>query len=157
MSDDERDWRAPDAKRMTFDEMAARAQYEWDRAEKAEAEAANYSARIEALEAELPRALTEQRRRLCAEHDKDREELKRVRQVAKDLIEAGKARAAAAERALAEAVEVMRPFGDLSQRYDDTVSDGWVSWFEFITDHARPSETECKAARAFVQQHEGKK
>jgi chromosome segregation ATPase len=56
-------------------------------------------------------------------------------------------------RALAEAVEVMRPFADLSQQYDDTVNDGWVSWFEFITDHAWPSETECKSARAFIKEH----
>jgi hypothetical protein len=38
---------------MTFDEMAARAQYEWERAEAAEAEAKQYADRIEELEAKL--------------------------------------------------------------------------------------------------------
>lgn len=47
---------------------------------------------LEAKDAECSQALTEQRRRLCAEHDKDRAELKRVRQVAKDEIAAAEAR-----------------------------------------------------------------
>lgn len=43
--------------------------------------------------------------------------------------------------------EVVEPFADLAQRYDDTVSDGWVSWAEFVADHAWPTETNCRAAR----------
>jgi hypothetical protein len=48
--DDESDksWRYPNAKKMTFDEMTARAQYEWQRAEDAEAEVRALHARADA-------------------------------------------------------------------------------------------------------------
>jgi hypothetical protein len=48
--DDESDksWRDPNAKKMTFDEMTARAQYEWQRAEDAEAEVRALHARADA-------------------------------------------------------------------------------------------------------------
>jgi hypothetical protein len=57
-------WRDPNAKRMTFDEMTARAQYEWERAEAAEAEAIVYAEERDALKAEVERlrgVLTEMR------------------------------------------------------------------------------------------------
>ena len=54
---DDKPWRAPDAKPMTFDEMAARAQYEWERAEAAEAEARAYAAERDALAEKLARAV----------------------------------------------------------------------------------------------------
>jgi hypothetical protein len=61
MSDEQdKPWRMPDAKQMTFDEMAARAQYEWERAEAAEAEAEVYAAERDTLTdrvAELEAAL----------------------------------------------------------------------------------------------------
>lgn len=53
MSDDDKDWRAPDAKPMTFDQMTARAQYEWDRAEKAEAEALHCAQALTGARAEI--------------------------------------------------------------------------------------------------------
>lgn len=40
MDDDWPEWREPNAKRMTFDDMARRAQHEWQRAEAAEEEVA---------------------------------------------------------------------------------------------------------------------
>ena len=43
------DYRDPDAKRITFDEMASRAQYEWQRAEDAEAECWVLARQIETL------------------------------------------------------------------------------------------------------------
>jgi hypothetical protein len=48
--DDESDksWRDPNAKKMTFDEMTARAQYEWQGAEDAEAEVRALHARADA-------------------------------------------------------------------------------------------------------------
>jgi hypothetical protein len=48
-------WRDPNAKRMTFDEMTSRAQYEWERAEAAEAEAIVYAEERDALKAEVER------------------------------------------------------------------------------------------------------
>lgn len=48
--------------------------------------------------------------------------------------------------------EVVGPFADLAQRYDDTVSDGWVSWAEFVADHAWPTETNCRAARQLMEE-----
>jgi hypothetical protein len=48
MADPDKPWRADDAKKMTFDEMAARAQYEWQRAEDAEAEVRALHARADA-------------------------------------------------------------------------------------------------------------
>jgi hypothetical protein len=48
MTDPDKPWRDPNAKRMTFNEMAARAQYEWQRAEDAEAEAQTLHARADA-------------------------------------------------------------------------------------------------------------
>ena len=53
MTDDHRD---PNAKRITFDDMTRRAQYEWQRAEDAEAEAKALHERIEQLERELAEA-----------------------------------------------------------------------------------------------------
>jgi len=48
--------------------------------------------------------------------------------------------------------EVVGPFGNLAQRYDDTVSDGWIPWIEFITDHEWPSELDCRAARQLMEE-----
>jgi hypothetical protein len=53
MSDEDKPWRAPDAKQMTFNEMAARAQYEWERAEATEVEAFANSKEIERLNVAL--------------------------------------------------------------------------------------------------------
>ena len=79
---DDKPWRAPDAKPMTFDEMAARAQYEWERAEAAEAEAKAYAAerdtltaRVAELEAENARLRAfvtgYAMRALFSEHERD--------------------------------------------------------------------------------------
>lgn len=191
MSDDERDWRAPDATRMTFDEMAARAQYEWDRAEKAEAEAANYAARIEALEAENARlgeverllndmeslkntyradCLLAEARTENAESALNREQDNVYASFDKwskalgwgltgnqpecwALMDAAVEELISKRSALAEAVEVMRPFAREAANYDPDEGDGpETSWcrLDMTIGHLR-------AARAFVQQHEGEK
>lgn len=48
--------------------------------------------------------------------------------------------------------EVLGPFANLAQRYDDTVSDGWIPWTEFITDHEWPTEENCRAARQLMEE-----
>ena len=48
--------------------------------------------------------------------------------------------------------EVVGPFGNLAQRYNDTVSDGWIPWIEFITNHEWPSELDCRAARQLMEE-----
>lgn len=87
---DDMSHRAPDARRMSFDEMAARAQYEWDRAEWAEAEARDMADRLESAEARV--------RELEAEVDALRHDLERQMTIAN--VECNRA-----ERALAEAYE----------------------------------------------------
>lgn len=102
MTDEHRD---PAAKRMTFDEMANRAQYEWQRAEDAEAECRALHGRITDLEAALKKqgeASDEQLRVLVNQMAK---QLKRITD-----LEARLAAAEAGEDALAEALRAFERF-----------------------------------------------
>lgn len=95
---DDMSHRAPDARRMSFDEMAARAQYEWDRAEWAEAEARDMADRLEAAQSRV--------RELEAEVDALRHDLERQMTIAN--VECNRAETAEARLSTIEAETIER-------------------------------------------------
>jgi hypothetical protein len=73
---------------------------------------------------------------------------------------AAESRAEKAESALAEAVEVMRPFADEADGptlCGAEMCDGWLPFLHRSYSEASISNGHLRAARAFVQQHQGKK
>lgn len=106
MSDEhDKPWRLPDAKPMTFDEMAARAQYEWQRAEDAEAEARQMTAERDALKEQVA-AMEEG---LTAVHFAGYMDGKEARKTERDALAEKLARAAEAA-ALRRAADVVAHF-----------------------------------------------
>lgn len=167
MSDD-KDWRALDAKPMTFDQMTARAQYEWDRAEKAEAEALHCAQALTEARASaahwrraieiiatiigLPEPEANFASKVRDAFDELRSQLHDANGVAELAIKHRNAAESELSTLRARVREVVWPFGNLAQRYDDTVSDGWIPWIEFITNHEWPSELDCRAARQLMEE-----